>query len=155
MPLANRLATKFFCRSPTPDTASFHHPRFFSDYAGHRPPQCQCGGEDSAKKEDHRIPTRSSGNSEPQETRSLGLRVLQGDPSIQWRPPAPPRLKVKLKLPVARENFLGGSASALSQRGEKSLFPARIVDGPEDLRFVSVGELCGPDIAIAFVMRDV
>jgi len=83
-----------------------HHPRFFSGYAGRRPPQCQCRGEDSAKKDIHRIPSRSSGNSAPQETRSLRLRVLQGDPPIQWRPPAPPRLKVKLKLPVAQRTSL-------------------------------------------------
>jgi hypothetical protein len=37
----------------------------------------------------------------------------------------------------------------------ESLFPAGVVDGPEDLRFVSSGETGGPDIAVAFVIRDV
>ena len=30
--------------------------------------------------------------------------------------------------------------AALSQRGVESLFPTDVVDGPEDLRFVSCGE---------------
>ena len=41
----------------------------------------------------------------------------------------------------------------LSQGGVQGLFPAVVVDGPGDLRFVAGGQRAGPDIAVAFVMR--
>ena len=44
---------------------------------------------------------------------------------------------------------------SLLQRGIKCFFPAHVVDGPEDFCFVACGETCGPDVAVAFVMRDV
>src|ERR1700688_2455070 len=68
--------------------------------------------------------------------------------------------------PVSRDSRFGefsrdtktsqGTASvALTQRGVESLFPTHVVDGPDDLRFVSCGETCGPHVAVAFVIRDV
>jgi hypothetical protein len=38
------------------------------------------------------------------------------------------------------KNFAGPPVTALTQRGVESLFPTDVVDGPEDLRFVSCGE---------------
>ena len=40
----------------------------------------------------------------------------------------------------AQRTSQASSVAALTQRGVESLFPTDVVDGPEDLRFVSYGE---------------
>jgi hypothetical protein len=62
----------------------------------------------------------------------------------------------KHELSWGAKNFAGCRQIApLTQRGVERLFPTDVVDGPEDLRFVSCGETWGPDIAVAFVIGDV
>src|ERR1700722_3439719 len=46
-------------------------------------------------------------------------------------------------------------SAALTQRGVESFFPADVVDGPDDLRFVPCGKTSCPHITVAFVIRDV
>src|SRR5437879_13870242 len=47
------------------------------------------------------------------------------------------------------------AAADLSERGVKGLLPPEVVNRPENLRFVPVGETCGPNFAVAFVLCDV
>jgi hypothetical protein len=58
--------------------------------------------------------------------------------------------------PNKRGRICGRSfVAALPQRSVKSLFPAQVVDAPENLRFVSPAESRGPHLAVAFVVRDI
>src|SRR5580692_2274649 len=48
-----------------------------------------------------------------------------------------------------------GAGPALTQCGVESLFPAGVIDGPEDLCFVAGGERRGPGLAVALVIGDI
>src|SRR5580693_2700760 len=53
------------------------------------------------------------------------------------------------------EAFREAPGAALTQCGVESLFPAGVIDGPEDLCFVAGGERRGPGLAVAFVIGDI